>query len=173
MSGALVVIVLVALERLGELIYSAQNTKALRARGAVEIGRAHYPLIVLLHAAWLLSLVVFLPKPALLHWSWLVVFIVLQAFRIWVLASIGRYWTTRILTLPDAPLVRRGPYRFLRHPNYLVVVGEIAVLPLAFGEVGVAIVFSILNGLMLAWRISVEDRALALRRDAVKATFGA
>jgi methyltransferase len=172
MSGALVVIVLVALERLGELIYSAQNTKALRARGAVEIGRAHYPLIVLLHAAWLVSLIVFLPKPSSLHWSWLAVFIVLQAFRIWVLASIGRYWTTRILTLPAAPLVRRGPYRFLRHPNYVVVVGEIAVLPLVFGEVGVAIVFSILNGFMLAWRISVEDQALAARRDVAKATFG-
>lgn len=173
MSAAIIVIVLVALERLAELIYSARNTRALLARGAVEIGRSHYPVMVLLHAAWLVSLVVFLPRPPSLHWGWLGVFIVLQALRIWVLASLGPYWTTRILTLPDAPLVRKGPYRFLRHPNYVIVVCEIATLPLAFGEVGVAIAFSILNAAMLAWRITVEDRALALRRHKTKAISGA
>jgi methyltransferase len=169
MSAAIIVIVLVALERLAELIYSARNTQALRKRGAVEIGRSHYPVMVLLHAAWLVSLVIFLPKEPSLHWTWLAAFVVLQALRIWVLASLGPYWTTRILTLPDAPLVRKGPYRFLRHPNYIIVVGEIASLPLAFGEFGVAIAFSIPNAAMLAWRITVEDRALALRRDKTKA----
>ena len=110
------------------------------------------------------SLVVFLPRPAPLHWFWIAAVAGLQALRLWVLASLGPYWTTRILTLPDAPLVRRGPYRFLRHPNYIVVVGEIVCLPLAFGEIWVAVVFSVLNAGMLAWRIAVEDEALAARR---------
>jgi len=165
MSAALLIIGLVALERLVELIYSARNTRALLARGAVEIGRAHYPLIVLLHAAWLVSLIVFLPNPTPLHWIWLAFFFVLQGMRIWVLTILGPYWTTRILTLPGAPLVRKGPYRFVRHPNYAIVVGEILSLPLAFGEVTVAIIFSLLNAAVLAWRISVEDQALAARRD--------
>ena len=173
MNTAIIVVALVALERVAELIYSARNTRALRARGAIEIGRAHYPFIVVLHAAWLASLVVFLPKPTTIHWPWLAVFIVLQALRIWVLASIGSYWTTRILSLPEAPLVQRGPYRYLRHPNYMVVAGEIVSLPLAFGEVGVAIVFSVLNAGMLAWRIAVEERALASRRSGIKAPRGA
>ncbi|HEY6578307.1 MAG TPA: isoprenylcysteine carboxylmethyltransferase family protein, partial [Rhizomicrobium sp.] len=84
--------------------------------------------------------------------------------RLWVLASLGSYWTTRILTLRDAPLVRRGPYRFLRHPNYVIVIGEIASLPLAFGEPGVAIVFSILNAAILWWRIAAEEKVLSVRR---------
>jgi isoprenylcysteine carboxyl methyltransferase (ICMT) family protein YpbQ len=164
MSPAVIVIALVALERLAELFYSARNTRALLARGAVEVGRAHYPLLVILHATWLASLVVFLPNPTTLHWGWLGLFAVLQVFRLWILASLGPYWTTRILTLPGAPLVQSGPYRFVRHPNYLIVVGEIASLPLAFGEVTIAIAFSILNAAVLALRISVEERALANRR---------
>jgi methyltransferase len=95
----------------------------------------------------------------------LLAFAVLQGLRLWVLMSLGRYWTTRVITLPDAPLVRRGPYRFLRHPNYLVVAAEIAVLPLAFGAWAVAAVFSALNAALLAWRISLEDHALAPRRE--------
>jgi methyltransferase len=165
MSLALLIIVAVALERLAEMIYAARNTRALLARGAVEIGRAHYPFIVLLHAAWLVCLVVFLPHPPTIYWGWLSVFAMLQVMRIWVLMTLGPYWTTRILTLPNAPLVRNGPYRFLRHPNYVVVVGEIATLPLAFGEVGVAIAFTLLNAAVLAWRISVEERALLARRN--------
>ncbi len=165
MSPPLLVILLVALERLAELIYATRNTRALLARGATEVGRAHYPLLVLLHAAWLVCLIVFLPRPATLHWAWLGFFLCLQLFRLWILASLGPWWTTRILTLPGAPLVRTGPYRFVRHPNYLVVVGEIASLPLAVGEVTVAIVFSILNAAVLALRIAVEERALSQRRD--------
>ena len=173
MSAAVFIVVLVALQRLGELLYSARNTRALRARGAVEAGRSHYPLIVLLHAAWLVSIVIFMPHPAMLRWPWLGVFVASQALRIWAIGSLGPYWTTRILSLPGAPLVRKGPYRFVRHPNYLIVVAEIASLPRAFGEVGVAIVFSVLNAGMLAWRISVEDRALAARRRATNASGSA
>lgn len=159
-----VIMALVVLQRLIEIVYAERNTRALLARGAVEVGRAHYPLIVLLHASWLAAIVFFLPEYATIHWLPLVLFILLQLCRVWVIATLGPYWTTRIITLPGAPLVRAGPYRFVRHPNYLVVAGEIAMLPLAFGELDVAIGFTILNAAMLAWRIRQEDAALAVRR---------
>jgi len=161
-----IILLLVALQRLLEVVYAERNTRALLARGAVEIGRAHYPLIVLLHAAWLAAIALALPQNATIHWGALAVFLLLQAARVWVIATLGPYWTTRIINLPGAPLVRKGPYRFVRHPNYLVVAGEIAVLPLAFGEIAVAAVFTVLNALMLAWRIRQEDMALAPRRAA-------
>jgi methyltransferase len=164
MIWAYVIIALVAVQRLGEVVYAERNTRALLARGAVEIGRAHYPLIVALHAAWLVAILVFLPKPLVIHWIALAVFIVLQALRLWVLATLGPYWTTRIITLEGAPLVRRGPYRFVRHPNYTVVVGEIAVLPLVFGELWIAVIFTALNAAVLFLRIREEETALAARR---------
>ena len=164
-----VILALVAVQRLAEVVYANHNTKALLARGAVEIGRKHYPLIVLLHASWLAAIVVFLPVNATIHWLWFTLFLILQGLRVWVLATLGPYWTTRIISLPDAPLVRKGPYRFIRHPNYTVVAGEIAVLPLAFGEWQVALVFTVLNGLILAWRIRAEDAALSARRQAAHA----
>ena len=167
-----IVLALVALQRLIEIVYAERNTRALLARGAVEVGRAHYPLIVLLHAAWLVAIVLLLPKDVTIHWLPLGLFVVLQLARIWVIATLGPYWTTRIITLEGAPLVRKGPYRFVRHPNYLVVAGEIVMLPLAFGEIAVAIVFTILNGAMLAWRIRQEDEALATRRARVPANAG-
>jgi len=160
------IIALVVLQRLAELVYGERNTRALRARGAVEVGAGHYPLIVLLHAAWLVAVTLLLPAHATIDWFLIAIFVVLQAMRVWVIATLGPYWTTRILTLDGAPLVRRGPYRFVRHPNYLVVAAEIAVLPLAFGEWSVALVFTVLNAAMLAWRIRREDEALAARRGA-------
>ena len=161
-----IILALVAVQRLVEVAYAERNTRALLARGAVEVGRAHYPLIVLLHAAWLVAILVFLPVDATIQWWALGLFISLQLARVWVIATLGPYWTTRIITLEGAPIVRRGPYRFVRHPNYLVVAGEIAILPLAFGEPLVAILFTLLNAAMLAWRIRQEDTALALRRAA-------
>ena len=162
-----VILLLVAIQRLVEVVYAERNTRALRARGAVEVGRAHYPLIVVLHAAWLTAIVLMLPPDATIHWIPLAIFVLLQIARVWVIATLGPYWTTRIITLEGAPLVRKGPYRFVRHPNYLVVAGEIAMLPLAFGEITVAIVFTVLNAAMLAWRIRQEDQALAVRRAAL------
>ena len=165
MIVAYVIIALVAAQRLAEVAYAERNTRALLARGAVEIGRRHYPLIVILHAAWLVAIVVFLPRPVSINWILFAVFVVLQALRVWVLATLGPYWTTRIITLPGAPLVKKGPFRFLRHPNYTVVTCEIAVLPLVFGELWVAVAFTILNAAMLFWRIRVEEQALAARRQ--------
>jgi methyltransferase len=163
-QAAYIVIGLVVVQRLAELVYAERNTRALRARGAVEIGRAHYPLIVLLHAAWLVAVTLLLPADLHIDWILIGVFAVLQGLRVWVLAALGPYWTTRIVTLEGAPLVRKGPYRFVRHPNYLVVSAEILVLPLAFGEWWVAGIFTVLNAAMLAWRIRREEGALAARR---------
>ena len=160
------IIAAVAAQRLAEVAWAQANTTRLKARGAVEAGAAHYPLIVLMHTAWLIAMVVFLPRPAVIQFVPLAIFVVLEFGRVWVLVSLGRYFTTRIITLPGAPLVRKGPYRYIRHPNYLIVCGEILVLPLAFGEIGVAIVFSILNAAMLAWRIRTEDAVLGPRRAA-------
>lgn len=165
MSIVILVVILVAVERLGELCYAERNTRALRRRGAIEIGRSHYPLIVLLHAAWLVAIFALIPPETRPDPLLLGLFVALQGVRLWVLASLGPYWTTRIVTLPDAPLIRRGPYRILRHPNYAVVVAEIAILPLAFGAWGIAVTFSLANALMLAWRIRVEEQALAPRRE--------
>jgi methyltransferase len=160
MSTLEIVLLLVALLRLAELVYAQRNARALRARGAVEYGRNHYPLIVALHAAWLVSLAILVPWRMPPDWSWLGLFVALQASRIWIIASLGPHWTTRIIVLPGAALVRRGPYRWLNHPNYIVVAAEIAVLPLAFGAWQIALVFSVLNAAMLTWRIRVENGAL-------------
>lgn len=158
------ILALVVLERLAGLWLARRNARALRARGGTEAGAGHYPLLVALHAAWLATLFVFVPRDAPIDLVMLAVFAVLMAGRAWILVTLGRYWTTRIFTLPGEPLVRRGPYRFLRHPNYLVVAGEIAVLPLVFGAWEIALVFTALNLPLLAWRIRIEDRALAERR---------
>jgi methyltransferase len=164
---AYITIALVIAQRLAELVYAQRNTRALLAKGAVEIGRAHYPLFVLLHASWLLAIVLALPKPPPVHWLPLVGYVVLQLLRVWTVASLGPFWTTRIITLADAPLVRRGPYRFVRHPNYMIVAGEIVLLPLVFGEVVIAVIFTVLNAALLFWRIREEETGLAARRDAI------
>jgi methyltransferase len=159
------ILALVVLQRVGELWYASRNTRALKARGGIEHGGRHYPLIVVLHAAWLLAVAIGIRFDPAIRVFPLGLFILVQGLRVWVLATLGPYWTTRIITVPDAPLVVRGPYRFARHPNYLVVIGEMALLPLVFGQVTNAIMFSVLNGAVLGWRIHVEEAALAPRRD--------
>jgi methyltransferase len=166
------ILALVVVQRLVELVYAERNTRALLKRGAIEVGRSHYPFIVALHALWLVAIVVMLPVRATIHWSALALFVVLQVGRVWVIATLGPYWTTRIITLDGAPLVRSGPYRFVRHPNYLIVAGEIAVLPLVFGEISVCLVFSALNAALLFWRIRQEDAALSVRRAGELASLG-
>jgi methyltransferase len=163
-SAVVIVVSLVAVQRLGELLYAARNTRRLKRRGAVEHGRYHYPLFIALHGFWLIAILIAVPTGTAIAWLPMSLFIVLQAARLWIVATLGAFWTTRIITLPDAPLIRRGPYRFMRHPNYLVVIGEIALLPLVFGAWWIAAIFSLLNLALLAWRRWVEDAALAPRR---------
>ena len=161
MTAAAIILAVVTLQRLGELVLSRRNTTRLLARGAIEVGPGHYPLIVMLHAAWLLALWTFgWDQP--LNWPALAGFAALQGLRLWVLVSLGARWTTRIIVLPGAPLIRSGPYRYLSHPNYAIVTGEIALLPLALNLPWLALLFSVLNGLVLVLRIRAEARALAI-----------
>ena len=160
MNWPALIVGLVALERGAELIYARRNTRALLHEGAYEIGRSHYPLIVLLHTAWLVSVYRAAPPGQPPIWFWIAVFLLLQIARYWVIATLGRSWTTRIIVI-DEPLIRRGPYRFLAHPNYMLVAAEVAIVPLALGLPVVALVFTLLNGAVLTWRIHVETQALA------------
>lgn len=159
---ALLFIGFVILQRLGELWLARRNTERLMARGAREVGASHYPVIVALHASWIAALLVF-GWQADLSLAWLAVYAVLQVFRIWILASLGARWTTRIIILNE-PLVRRGPYKYVSHPNYMLVVAEIFVTPIVLGLLWVAVIFTVLNGAVLALRISREGAALAETR---------
>ncbi|MBI3435484.1 MAG: hypothetical protein HY056_10465 [Proteobacteria bacterium] len=161
-DGGWLVLFLLA-QRLGELVLARRNTARLRAAGAIEHGRGHYPCIVALHAAWLAGLWLLGRDQEADRWL-LAVFVLLQAARAWVIASLGARWTTRVIVLADAPLVRHGPYRLLRHPNYAIVAAEIAVVPLMLGLPEFAAVFFLLNAALLAWRIRVETTALAAAR---------
>ena len=158
-EGALLV-AFITLQRLAELLLSRRNTQRLLAEGGVEFGRSHYPWMVALHSAWLLGLW-WLGHARSVDPLLLGVFILLQAGRLWVIASLGRRWTTRIIVLPRAPLVASGPYRWLKHPNYLIVALEIAVVPLALRLPVFAAVFTFLNACILYLRIRTENAALA------------
>lgn len=155
---ALLFIAFVMVQRLGEVALARRNTAALMARGAREIGAAHYPLMVGMHTAFLLAIAWFgWQAPVAL--PWLAAYAALQVLRIWILASLGPRWTTRIIIL-DEPLVVRGPYKFVTHPNYMLVVAELIVVPMVLGLLWVALIFTVLNAAMLALRISVEQSGL-------------
>lgn len=152
------VLAFVTLQRLAELMLSRRNTRRLLARGAIEMAPGHYPFLVLLHASWLAVLWIFGPGPPI-EIVPLIIFAILQLGRIWVIATLGERWTTRIIVPPGEPLVATGLYRWFNHPNYMIVAGEFAVLPLVFDLPIVAIVFSVLNGLLLWVRINAENKA--------------
>jgi methyltransferase len=159
-SFASIILTLVTLQRLSELALARYNTSRLLARGAIEVGANHYPLVVSVHTAWLIAL-----------WVWgrdqdvellaLSGFVVLQGLRLWILATLGSRWTTRIVVLPGEPLVASGPYRYFSHPNYAVVAAEIALLPLALHLPWLALIFTVLNTAVLVIRIRTEARALS------------
>jgi len=158
-EGAWLVAFLIV-QRLGELVFAQFNTNRLRAMGGVEFGATHYPLMIVLHASWLIGLWM-LGKDRPVVAFWLAIFVALQVGRLWVIASLGRRWTTRVIVLPGAAPVTRGPYRWFKHPNYLIVALEIAVVPLALGLPVFALIFSIANAALLAYRIRIENEALA------------
>lgn len=164
MIALYLIIALVAVQRLAELRLAARNTRLLKAEGAIETGSRHYPLFMLLHASWLLAILLSTPANAHVNWWMLLVFVFLQLGRLWVVISLGRFWTTRIISVSWAPLIKKGPYRFVSHPNYIIVTGEIALLPLIFGNWQIALLWSVFNALLLAWRIRTENAALAERR---------
>ena len=157
---AVAVLCVVTLQRLSEVLIANRNTARLRAMGGIETGASHYPVMVALHVAWLAGLW-FLATAQPVSLLLLALYGGLQLFRLWILLSLGNRWTTRIITVPGETLVRRGPYRFIRHPNYVLVALEIPLLPLVFGLWELALFFGLLNLAMLAWRIRIENRALA------------
>jgi methyltransferase len=154
----------VGAQRLLELIYSRRNERRLRARGAVERGAGHYPVIVAVHTLWLGSTLVegLLRGPEIpVLWPLpLAALLLVQPLRYWAILSLGMNWNTRVLVLPGEKLVRSGPYRFFPHPNYVVVAVEILTFPLIFGAWITAVVFSLLNAALLYVRIRTENRAL-------------
>ncbi len=165
------VLVFVLLQRGGELALAHRNTMRLLRLGAVEIDRGGYKILIALHACWLAALTVWVPAATPPNWPLLASFAVLQAGRVWVIAGLGHRWTTRLIMLPGAPLVTTGPYRWLRHPNYLIVAAEIAILPLAFAAVAIAAGFSACNVVLLARRIRLEERALGRRSYRIRETL--
>ena len=162
MSAAWIILVAVLAQRLGELVYAGRNTRRLLAKGGEEFGAGHYRLFALLHGAWLVAQALWLIFGGLENvvWPLVAVYGALQIFRAWILWSLGERWTTRVIVLPNVPLVRSGPYRFIDHPNYWLVCAEIAVLPFIFGAWPLALGFSVLNGALLIHRIRIENAAL-------------
>jgi methyltransferase len=164
LTTAELILALVTLQRAGELVVARHNTRRLKARGAIELSPGHYPLIVTVHAGWLISLWL-LGRHQDVSAIALAAYLVLQGFRFCVFWTLGARWTTRIIVVPGEPLVSAGPYRLLSHPNYAVVTGEIAVVPLVLYLPWIAVIFTILNAAVLAIRIRAENRALATSRE--------
>ena len=160
MSFATIILALMTLQRLSELALARRNTNRLLARGAIEVGADHYPLVVSVHTAWLIALWVW-GRDQDVNLAALAAFVVLQGVRLWILATLGSRWTTRIIVLAGEPLVASGPYRYFSHPNYAVVTAEIALLPLALHLPWLALIFTIANAAVLVIRIRAEARALA------------
>jgi len=166
LNGAVLVlaVALVGVQRLVELVLARRNERRARARGAVERGRSHYLFIVALHSLWLLAtLIEGLLRGPELPALWpipLALFLLVQPLRYWALVSLGERWNTKILVVPGAKPIRRGPYKYLSHPNYVVVVVEILTCPLIFGAWVTALVFTVLNAAVLWVRVREENRAL-------------
>ena len=168
-------VALVGLERLAELVVSRRNAAWSLARGGVEHGRGHYPVMVALHSGFLIAMLVeaWVRRPEVppaLASSMLALVLASQALRWWCIATLGPRWNTRVIVVPGMPPVTGGPYRLLRHPNYVAVVVEGMALPLVHSAWMTAVVFTVANAVLLTVRIRVEDAALAtLPRSAVDA----
>lgn len=159
MKLASLILILVTAQRIAELILAKHNTKRLLARGGIEKSPKHYVFIVFMHTAWLALLWIYVGD-ARISFGWLALFILLQFLRVWVITTLGERWTTRIIVVPGEARVLRGPYRFLAHPNYVIVVAEIIALPMALGLPWIALVFTTLNAAVLWVRIRAEEKAL-------------
>ena len=155
------------LQRLSELYIARRNEKWLLAHGAVQYGQSHYPFIIALHTSFIISIIAeyFLRGEPSISWIFLVIFLLVLSFKFWALSSLGKYWNTKIYRIPGVYPVKKGPYKFLKHPNYMEVVCEIAVIPLVFHLYYTAIIFTVLNAAMLTVRIGVENKVWADSRD--------
>jgi methyltransferase len=155
----------VLLQRVAEEIYSARNTRALRAAGAREAGRSYYPVVATTHLAWIASIFFLIPSNATVSYVLAALYVALQAIRYWVIASLGKFWTHRIFTLEGAPIIRHGPYLYVRHPNYAVTIAETFLLPAVFGAIALGMIMGAIWAAVLAYKIELEDDALSSRRQ--------
>jgi methyltransferase len=155
---------LILIQRGAEEVHSARNTKALLARGAREEGAGYYPVVAATHLGWIASLFFLIPPDAHIFWPLVAFYVLLQAARYWVIATLGPYWTHRIITLEEAPIVASGAYRFLKHPNYAITVAETLLLPLAFSAVALALIMTVIWVAVVSYKIRLEDAALAARQ---------
>ena len=163
-GAAQIAALLILLQRGLEELYSARNTRRLLAAGGREAGADYYPVVAITHLAWIAAIFLLIPSTAPILWPLLGLYLLLQVVRYWIIFTLGRYWTHRIITLEEAPVVRAGPYRFLRHPNYVVTIVETFLLPLVYGEAAVAVIFGCVWSAVLYYKILLEDAALAERR---------
>ena len=154
----------IILLRILELLLSKKNEQWLLQNGAVEYGKKHYPFIVALHVLFILSLILeyYSKQPTSYSLILLIFYFVLLAFKAWIILSLGKYWNTKIYHIPNIPLIKKGPYQYFKHPNYIVVIAEIIVIPLVFHLYYTAIIFTLLNAVMLLVRINEEDKALKI-----------
>jgi len=164
LGAAQIAALVILLQRGLEELYSARNTARLIAAGGREAGRDYYPVVAITHLAWIAAMFLLISPTAPILWPLLALYLLLQVARYWTIATLGRYWTHRIITLDDAPIVRVGPYRFLRHPNYVVTIAETFLLPLVFGDAAVAVIFGCVWSAVVYYKILLEDAALAERR---------
>ena len=163
----LIFIIFFILQRLSELFIARRNEKWLLSQGAVQYGQEHYPFMIALHTLFIISIIIeyLLSGQPAISWLFLVLFIIVLSFKFWALSSLGKYWNTKIYRVPGVYPVKRGPYKFLRHPNYMEVVCEIAIIPLVFHLYYTAVIFTLLNAAMLYVRIGVENKVWAVNRD--------
>ncbi len=167
MFGAPQIIAILILAQRGlEELYSQANTKRLLAEGAREAGANYYPVVATAHLGWIAGLFLLISPNATINWPLLALFGLLQFVRYWIIGSLGRYWTHRIITLESEPVVRRGPYKYVRHPNYAITLIETMLLPLVFGAWGLALIMTAIWAAVLHYKILLEDAALAKRREA-------
>lgn len=157
-------IIFLILLRIAELLLARSNEKWILQRGAVEYGQKHYLLIVMLHVFFFVSLIAeyLIAEPASYSLSLLLLLFIILALKVWTILSLGKFWNTKIYHIPDYPLIKKGPYRYLKHPNYILVIAEIAVIPLIFHLYYTAVLFTVLNAFMLTVRIKEENRALGI-----------
>ena len=158
-----VYILVLVIQRLSELAIARRNEKWLRAQGAIEYGMKHYPFIVAMHTLFFVSMIVeyIISGHAAISWVFLVLVVLVMSFKFWALSSLGKYWNTKIFRIPGVYPVKKGPYKFLKHPNYMEVILEIALIPLVFHLYITAILFTVMNAFMLYVRISVENKVWA------------
>ncbi len=154
----------VILLRIGELILSKWNETWLLMNDAIEYGQKHYPIIVGLHVLFFISLIVEYARQTIISLSlfFLILYFILILFKVWIIASLGRFWNTKIYRIPNFPLINKGPYKYLKHPNYMAVISEIAIIPLVFHLYYTAIIFTLLNLIVLSVRVKEENKALQI-----------